>query len=152
MTDHYPGLEHREGWDAAWEKQKRPGEYNVNEYNVSDLVPSALGHCIRKNILVFNVADNATEPVHVFPSNYFHEEIQATTEIPVIIVYDGNHYESLLPVHDHEIVKCVQLTNQLLNKSYDKTEYGFSDPLLKKTSEKMRHLMKTMCDFFIGNQ
>ena len=73
-------------WTAAWTQQKNPREYNVNNYNVSDLTPQGLGHCINRNILVFSTDPN--EPVQIFRANFFDNDIVPTTEVPVVIAYD----------------------------------------------------------------
>ena len=69
-TPHYPGYggqdvtNEQEGeWTAAWASQMNDKEFNVNHFNVSDLTPPALGHCIRKDILVFS--NDPFEPVKV---------------------------------------------------------------------------------------
>ena len=109
-------------WTAAWMQQKNPGEYNVDQFNVSDLTPLGLGHCINKNILVFSTDPN--EPVKVFPANYFDKNINPENEIPVVIAYDSQnlHYESLLPQSEDDNLKCIRLVNSVLNVTYDKSK------------------------------
>ena len=123
----FPGKDHQQRWDNAWEKQKKQGKWNVDEFNVSDIMPAGMGHCMKKNILVFNVKKTAYEPVHVFRENFFRSHISPTTEEPILIVYNGCHYESLLPKTKNEQTKCIQLVNEFLVGSYDKTAYGFSE-------------------------
>ncbi len=83
-------------WTAAWAQQMNPCEYNVQTFNVSDLVPLGLGHCIKRHILVFT--NNPNEEVKVFSANFFDETIVPESDVPVVIAYDinGLHYESLL--------------------------------------------------------
>ena len=116
-TAHYPGDQQLDDWIAAWDKQMNPGEYNVDEYSVSDLVPAGLGHCVSKDILVFNVSSNSTYPVDFYPANIFNKE--PTTLIPLLLVYNGNHYESLLPVNQRDIDRSVQLVNSLKSQTYN---------------------------------
>ena len=73
QTDHYPGEHEHDNWNEEWERQKNQGEYNVNEYNISDIVPTAMGHCVQKNIMIINVAQNNQDPVQICKSTYFHE-------------------------------------------------------------------------------
>ena len=108
-------------WTAAWTQQKNPCEYNVDMYNVSDLTPQGLGHCIKRNILVFSTDPN--EPVQIFKANFFDKDIIPTTEVPVVIAYDHRrlHYESILPKTKTEVNKCTMLANALLTGTYDKS-------------------------------
>ena len=126
-TPHYPGYggnpisdEVKGEWTAAWTQQMNPGEYNVDHFNVSDLTPAGLGHCINKNILVFSTDPN--EPVKVFSANYFDENILPETDIPVIIAYDSQnlHYESLLPKGESNVQKCIALVKAVKSNTYNK--------------------------------
>ena len=126
-------------WTAAWMQQKNPGEYNVDQFNVSDLTPLGLGHCVNKNILVFST--DANEPVKVFPANYFDKQIQPDNDIPVVIAYDSQnlHYESLLPQSEDDNVKCSRLVSSVLNMTYDKDKpkaYLKKSDAEKKASKK----------------
>ena len=47
------------------------------------LVAAGLGHCISKDILVFNVSSNAASPVNIYPGNLFDRE--PTTLIPLLL-------------------------------------------------------------------
>ena len=116
MTDEELGQ-----WTAAWTQQKNPREFNVDEFNVSDLTPLGLGHCIRRNILVLSNVPN--EEVRVFDARLFEANLELTTEVPVVIAYDSigsGHYESLLPKTKTDVKKCTMLTNAILSKSYDR--------------------------------
>ena len=106
-------------WTAAWAKQMNPCEYNVQAFNVSDLVPLGLGHCIKRHILVFT--NNPNEEVQVFSANFFDETIVPESDVPVVIAYDinGFHYESLLPKNELNVRKCAALVKSLLDETYD---------------------------------
>ena len=98
-----------------------PNEYNVNEFNVSDLTPAGLGHCINRNILVFST--DQFDSVKVFAADCFNKSRPIESDIPVILAHDSHnlHYESLLPQSDFDIVKCIALVTAILNGIYDKT-------------------------------
>ena len=128
QTDHYPGEHEHDKWNEEWGRQKNPGEYNVNEYNISDIVPTAMGHCVKKNIMIINVAQNNQDPVQVCKSTFFHESRTPTTEIPVIVVYNGGHYESMLPKTQQDIEKSVELANKIIIGNYDKNDYNSPPP------------------------
>ena len=127
LTPSYPGYENNPisdmekcEWVAAWAQQMNSREYNVDPFNVSDLTPAGLGHCINRNILVFS-NDNA-EPVKLFSANCFDVNRQIESDVPVIIAYDSHslHYESLLPKGKIDIAKCTELVKSILNLSYNK--------------------------------
>ena len=109
---------HEESWHVAWDRQMNPGVYNVDEHSVSDLVPAGLGHCVKKDILVFNVDENSINPVQVYPANIFN--IQPTTEIHIVIVYNGGHYKSLLSKSEQDIRKCTNLVKAIKNNECNK--------------------------------
>ena len=78
-TPHYPGYDgsimtdaQKYEWEAAWNEQKNPFQYNVDAFNVSDLTPAGLGHCINKNILVFS--NDPHFPVKVYSANHFEKK------------------------------------------------------------------------------
>ena len=106
MTDEQLGE-----WTAAWTQQKNPREFNVDKFNVSDLTPLGLGHCMKRHILVFSNVPN--EEVRVFDARLFEADIELTTEVPVVIAYDcrgSGHYESLLPKTKTDVKKCTVLS------------------------------------------
>jgi hypothetical protein len=119
-TDHFPGKEDIVRWNSAWDRQKKSNEYNVNDYNISDIVPAGLGHCVKKNILVFNVDKTSAWPVQIFAANHFHINIQPISDKPVLLVYNGGHYESLLPKSDGDAENCRILVKALQNQTYEK--------------------------------
>ncbi len=132
-TDHFPGEKNRIKWNTAWSKQAESREYNVNKYNISDIVPAGLGHCVKKNILVFNVDENAYLPIQMFESTHFDNDNQPTTDIPIVLVYNGGHYESLLPHGEDDTKNCISLITALQNQTYEKPkEY------CKSTNKKTR--------------
>ena len=108
-------------WTAAWTQQKNPCEYNVDKFNVSDLTPEGLGHCINRNILVFSTDPN--DPVKVFRADRFDKDIVPKSDIPVVIAYDHRgpgHYESLLPKDELDVQKCTMLVKSIEDATYDK--------------------------------
>ena len=127
-TPHYPGYNgniiteaQKYEWEAAWNEQKQPFQYNVDAFNVSDLTPAGLGHCINKNILVFS--NDPYYPVKVYFANHFDKDRAIDTETPVILAHDSEnpHYESLLPKGKTDIPKCIELVKSIQNNTYDKS-------------------------------
>ena len=146
-TEAYPGFhgrnmtdEEKGEWAAAWTQQKNPREYNVDLYNVSDLTPEGLGHCINKHILVFST--DPVDPVKVFWANRFDKDVVPTTDVPVVIAYDHRgpgHYESLLPKGKLDVRKCTTLVKSIQDGIYDKhnpNDYLRKAQLAKKAEAK----------------
>lgn len=126
-TDHFPGYngdiseEMLNEWTSTSKMQKNPQEYYVNHFNVSDIALAGLGHCVGKDILVFD-SNNIEDPVKVFDANLFDPTRSLDTDIPVIIAYDSRaqHYESLIPKGKADINKTILLVRSILGNSYDK--------------------------------
>ena len=123
-------------WVAAWAQQMNSREYNVDQFNVSDLTPAGLGHCINKNILVFS--NDNLEPVKVYSANIFDANRQIESDIPVIVAYDSQnlHYESLLPKGKMDIAKCIELVKAIQNGTYNRDNPGEFWEKAKKAKKK----------------
>jgi len=59
----------------------------------------ALAHYIGKNILLINT-DPGSAPITVVLGDRFGNPLNS--EYPVILAYNGTHYESLIPLTDHD--------------------------------------------------
>ena len=109
------GLDQNE-WKAAWDVLKNSKEY---EYVLGDLILPTIAHCTRKDILVFNASPRAHSPIFVIEASTLGGNV-ANTEIPVILVYDFSHYESLVPDTEVDIKKAVDLKRSFLDGFYNK--------------------------------
>ena len=78
----------------------------------------------KKNILIFNTYPQAPSPIHVIKASQFGGEVNSS--IPVVVCYDGNHYESLHPNSQ----KDVDLTRDLC-ESYCQATYAFDSHDIK---------------------
>ena len=103
-------------WRAAWNILKNSKEY---EYVLGDLILPTIAHCTKKDILVFNASPRAHSPIFVIEASSSGGN-GANTEIPVILVYDYSHYESLVPDTEADIQKVVDLKKSFLDGLYEK--------------------------------
>ena len=103
-------------WRAAWNILKNSKEY---EYVLGDLILPTIAHCTKKDILVFNASPRAHSPIFVIEASSLGGN-GANTEIPVILVYDYSHYESLVPDTEADIQKVVDLKKSFLDGLYEK--------------------------------
>ena len=85
---------------------------------------NAIATGCKKNILIFNVFEGALDPIFVLEPSKFGGSLDS--DIPVVICYNNNHYESLHPVSCEDI----KLTQKLV-QSYLDGNYGFDNLDLK---------------------
>jgi len=81
-----------EDWAMNWNMLKQRGVWNVEYFG--DLMIIALAHYIGKNILIINT-DSSYAPITVILGDRFGKPLNS--EYPVILAYNGTHYENLIP-------------------------------------------------------
>ena len=67
-------------------------------------------------MLIFNTTVAAGKPIHVIPPTLFGGV--ANTDIPVCLLYNQVHYESVVPVAQVDIDKTIDLVKDYLNDTY----------------------------------
>ena len=97
-----------------WNELKRPGIWNVEYYG--DFLIYAVARGSRKNILIFNTHSEAGIQINCVNGNQFNGSID--TDCPVVLGYDGLHYESLHTISDTDIERTKLLVSQYMNGSY----------------------------------
>jgi len=106
-----------EDWSSNWDLLKECGVWNVDYFG--DLMIIALAHYIGKNILLINT-DPGSPPVTVVLGDRFGNPLNS--EYPVILAYNGTHYESLIPLTDHD-----ERMSRIIIQKYIKDEDLFDD-------------------------
>ena len=110
----YSGIS-KEEFDLEWEQLKQPYCY---ECPLGDFVLPAIAHCTRKDVLIFNTSlKGSWDPIYVVQSSEMGNR-QANTEIPVLLAYDGVHYEGLVPDTLEDQEKTVILKKTYLSGDY----------------------------------
>ena len=90
-----------------------------------DFVLPAVAHYVQKDILVFNtieVEHFKQQPIYVVEASKLANR-QPTSNIPLVVAYNGYHYESLIPVTDVDVRKTIVLKDQFLSKNYDSSKF-----------------------------
>ena len=120
----------KETFDLEWGKLMQPRYY---ECPLGDFVLPAIAHCTRKDILIFNSnADGPFDPINVVQASKIGN-IPASTEIPVLLAYNGVHYEGLVPDSAEDEEKTVILKNSYLSGDYTLQKKDI--PVFKTESE-----------------
>ena len=99
-----------------WDNLKTTGTWDIEFFG--DLVMHGIAMGCRKNILIFNTTTAAGYPVYTVEASQFGGSINSP--IPVVLAYNGNHYESMHPVTEQDITKTMHLFDTII-----RGEYGF---------------------------
>ena len=145
QSAYYPGKYSEAEWENAWLKLQTTNEWDLDYFG--DLVIISCAHSLRKDILVINtpwrMASGATAhgPINVALSDALVSTNKASTEIPIVLAYDGQHFESLIPTSNEDIEKTIKLTKAFKNGRYKvpaslQCHYGMKIML---TQEKQDH-------------
>ena len=85
-------------WNKQWDMLMKPGVYEVT---VADMLLPALSHALGLDILIFNTFkasrsfSGGNGPLLLSQSDYWGGE--ASKKPPLLIAYNGVHYEQLKP-------------------------------------------------------
>ena len=102
-----------------WEKElsilKKSGKWNIG---LGDIIPGGIALTAQKNILIYHTKFTLREsPTSVVLARDLGGE--ADTHIPIVLAYNGVHYEGLVPRTEDDVIKTVQLVQQHKNGTYD---------------------------------
>ena len=119
----------KQQWANDWKRLRQPGQFKGQ---AGDLVILGLATILHKNILVFNTHGDALLPITVHLASTLGGSV--TTDIPILLCYDKEHYEGLLPVATEDQDKTVRLLRQYSPKS-KKVTLGVICPIPGKKVE-----------------
>ena len=106
-------------WDNYLQPLRQPHYY---EGDVGDLALPGLAHKFGVNILLLHTSSHLGQhPFTVIPANCFGGE--AVTPFPVIMAYNGNHMESVLPQSSEDLNK----TRDIISLDISELEYRFNE-------------------------
>ena len=100
-------------WEDGWEQMKKPGMY---ENRFGDYVMPAIAHLVKKDILVIDTRQERTIPIYPILAMTFCGQ-PPTTEIPIIVAYNGYHYESLVPNAEKDRRKVIEIKKAYIQGS-----------------------------------
>ena len=105
-------------WKKDLEMLKAP---KIWDCTLADLMLPGITLALRKNILIFNT--NATKlgssPITVLLASTFGGN--ADTDIPIVLAYNGAHYEGMVPKEEVDILRTVRLMEEFTQERYTTT-------------------------------
>ena len=108
-------------WQEGWAEMMIPGIYERGLFG--DLMLAGIACGIRKILLIFNTnPDTPHDPIYVVNPSQFN--VQADSEIPIVLAYNMSHYESMEPCKDLDIQATIDLVNEYQEGRY---RYGKKD-------------------------
>ena len=92
-----------------------PGTYERGIYG--DLMLPGIACGVRKLLLIFNTNPQSPhDPIYVVDPRQFN--VQADSDIPILLAYNQSHYESLHPSTDADIQATTELAKEYLENRY----------------------------------
>ena len=113
--------------EEYWQLLKRSGVWNVEFFG--DLIVNGIARGSRKNLLIFNTNIEAGSPIYAIEATEFGGSIDSP--IPVVLAYDGFHYESMHPVSETDIVSTMRLFDMYISGEYGFQRQDIRELLLK---------------------
>ena len=108
-------MENQQLIKSGWEKLKKDGAYEIDFFG--DLLMQAISRGSRKQILIFTTnEDSPNDPIVVVSPETYGGTTDST--VPVVVAYNGRHFESLHPIGEASIEKTKELCQQYTNGTY----------------------------------
>ena len=102
-------------WLEGWNEMSVPGIYERGIFG--DLMVPGIACGVRKYLLIFNTNLNTPDdPIYVINPRSFN--VPPDSEVPVILAYNGSHYESLVPKTELDVQMSVNLVKTYLGGKY----------------------------------
>ena len=96
-------------WNRQWDLMMQDGQY---EYTVGDFILPALSDSLGLDIMIFNTNQRTGGgPLTLSQADVWGGP--AATEPPLLVAYDGSHYESLLPVSRDDELMTINLVQRM---------------------------------------
>merc|ERR1712074_284141 len=102
-----------------------------------------------KDILIFNSPwqtddANANSPISVVSSTQFDPSNERKTEIPIVLLYDGVHFESSIPVSEEDVQETIDLVKKYTSGNYIipeslKNDYKSKESLVNENRQNTQH-------------
>ena len=147
LTGFYPGALSEEEWREGWRKLIYTNEYDVPY--IGNFAIVACAHSLKKDILIFNTPwqtddANANSPISVVSSTQFDPSNERKTEIPIVLLYDGVHFESSIPVSEEDVQETIDLVRNYTSGTYIipeslKNNYKSKESLVNENRQNAQH-------------
>ena len=95
----------QEQWNNDWYYLRQSENYNCR---ARDLLLPGLAACMKRDILVFHTDSRANKMYSIHLAEILGAEVKHLR--PLVLCFDGTHYEGLEPSSEDDIKKCVLLT------------------------------------------
>ena len=117
----YPSIYSAEQWKRAWFTLQNTNQYDLEYFGNMTILSCA--HSLKKDILVINTPWKMTNasahgPINVVSSNAFVATNERNTDVPIVLAYDGDHFESLIPITSDDVQTTVRLVNNFKAGNY----------------------------------
>ena len=105
-------------FDIAWDNLKYS---NLYENSLYDFILPMMAKWIKKDIFVIYTSDRNSDQIGVVTASKLGGN-EADSRIPVILAYDGSHFEGLVPSTPGDIQKSIALKEDYLSGTYSTSE------------------------------
>ena len=146
-SHYYPANLTDEQWREGWHKLQTSNTYDLPY--IGDLAIVACAHSLKKDILVFNTPwqindEFATDPIFVVSPNEFDPSNERDTEIPIVLLYNGVHFESSIPASEEDVQETIELVRNYRNSNYIipeslKNDYKSKKSLVNENRQNAQH-------------
>ena len=137
---YYPYIYSEKEWENAWKTLQTTNQYDIEYFGEMAILSCA--HSLRKDILIINTpwqVGNASAhgPINVVSSDSIVSTNNRSTDFPIILAYNGTHFESLIPFSEEDAQKTVQLVESYKSPTYEipnslKDLFNFNKMLTQK--------------------
>ena len=100
----------------------------------------AIARGCHKDILVFNTTEEAHSPIYAIRAEEYTGGKRDNIN-PVIVAYNGHHYESIEPMTNEDCLRSIRLV-----ESYKKEEYPLEKKDINKTYPIKHHNRRTQTE------
>ena len=99
-------------WEKAWQDLSKPGKY---ELDGADLMVAGLAHCLSINLMIMNTSTKSV------PFSFVAADVwggPASEDPPLLLVYDGSHYETVFAASTEDEQFCADLFREWKTKDF----------------------------------
>ena len=125
-------------WEKTWEKLSQPGTYEVEG---ADLMVAGLAHCLTVNFMILNTAKNST------PFSFVAADVwggPSTKSPPLLLVYDGSHYETVVAETKKDETFCTELFIEWKNNDFKLSHQDIANAKLDSRTDTEAGLPSTL--------
>ena len=111
----FAGYTNHERWLEDLQQLRMSGDWTSF---LADLMMPGIAYTLRKNILVINTKPRelSMEPITLILPDTFGRP--ANTDIPLLLAYNGSHYEGFLPETKEDVLRSVELVREMKSRTY----------------------------------